>query len=544
MKPRIVLGILMLSTVALAQSLVGTALKLNGTNEATFPAADGGSLFRGALLYGTGAGKLYVNNGTVWQGIPYSAEFQTQAAVSLYVDKAGSDSNACTSGGASACLSIRTAINKVPKLLRHPVTINVGAGTYSESLVISGFSNQDSGDGGTEQGSLNLVGAAAREVTSADDGFTSGASGTVVAYSDAIGIDPAWVTLSGTYSKDASGYVLLVGGTKRSVILNTDSTTYRVYLLSNLSPAPSVGDAYSIQIPSTQLLGRVFVMNNKMQSATGTPGIMFTRLHGLGPTGNVANISNSSIRFVDSKLQNANGIVLNAMNGSDVTLSDTVLYGSTSQPTLALDASEGTAYFSADTGSLVWGTARAAVSLASGQGSLLGRFALKSPSALGAAYAGILVSDAWSGTIQMPSRIECAAVNSGLHPGVGTAKAMYFGASGTATPLMSSRVNVATDGTFSIRGCGTGIWMRGPNTQFISSNATAGGLNSGCVSTTTCVRAELGARVVLDPTNAFVFDGGVTNELQIDGTNYQLADLDELTPKVITNASYGTTISR
>lgn len=61
---------------------------------------------------------------------------ETSAAMTLYVDAAGSDSNDGSIG--SPFLTIQKAIDMVPKRIRHPVTINVGAGNF-KGAYISGF---------------------------------------------------------------------------------------------------------------------------------------------------------------------------------------------------------------------------------------------------------------------------------------------------------------------------------------------------------------------------------------------------------------------
>jgi len=55
----------------------------------------------------------------------------TSAAVSLFVDPTGNDSNACTSTGTAACLTIQGATNKIPKWLRHTALITIASGTYA-----------------------------------------------------------------------------------------------------------------------------------------------------------------------------------------------------------------------------------------------------------------------------------------------------------------------------------------------------------------------------------------------------------------------------
>jgi hypothetical protein len=63
----------------------------------------------------------------------------TDADLNLYVDDtAGNDANDCTAPGASACATIQGALDKVPKRLRHIVTITVGPGNYA-GFVVEGF---------------------------------------------------------------------------------------------------------------------------------------------------------------------------------------------------------------------------------------------------------------------------------------------------------------------------------------------------------------------------------------------------------------------
>src|ERR1700730_5312964 len=63
----------------------------------------------------------------------------TDADLNLYVDTAGNDANDCTGPGASACATIQGAVDKVPKRIRHNVTITVGIGHFA-GAVIEGFS--------------------------------------------------------------------------------------------------------------------------------------------------------------------------------------------------------------------------------------------------------------------------------------------------------------------------------------------------------------------------------------------------------------------
>lgn len=84
----------------------------------------------------------------------------TTAAMTLYVDAVnGNDSNSGTAAGAgNALATINAAINKVPKIIRHNVTINVAAGTYSGDMIVSGFIGGDTSVGSGSSVTLTIIG--------------------------------------------------------------------------------------------------------------------------------------------------------------------------------------------------------------------------------------------------------------------------------------------------------------------------------------------------------------------------------------------------
>lgn len=66
----------------------------------------------------------------------------TTAPLTVYVTATGSDTNACTQV-AKPCLTIQRAIDQIPKHPSHPVTVNIGAGTF-KGAYIEGFQFQKS----------------------------------------------------------------------------------------------------------------------------------------------------------------------------------------------------------------------------------------------------------------------------------------------------------------------------------------------------------------------------------------------------------------
>jgi len=68
----------------------------------------------------------------------------TTADITYYVDATlGNDANDGLAAGAGHALqTIQAAINKIPQVVNHTVTINVAAGTYAETVTIAGFTGK------------------------------------------------------------------------------------------------------------------------------------------------------------------------------------------------------------------------------------------------------------------------------------------------------------------------------------------------------------------------------------------------------------------
>ncbi|MDF2570490.1 MAG: hypothetical protein K0R55_2094 [Sporomusa sp.] len=75
----------------------------------------------------------------------------TTADITYYVATTGNDSNDGLTSG-TAFKTIQKAIDSIPQIVNHTVTINVAAGTYAESVSIQGFSGK---------GIINVVGDSA-----------------------------------------------------------------------------------------------------------------------------------------------------------------------------------------------------------------------------------------------------------------------------------------------------------------------------------------------------------------------------------------------
>lgn len=215
----------------------------------------GASSFAQAAQGGGGQGSGNVKRGHFLKPEQYA----TQATVALFVDGAsGNDSNACTASGASACLTIQGALNKVPQVVQNPVTIDITAGNYAGFRIY----NKVFAASNTTTGSyINIRGAAQANVTPA----TGTATGTATSVStDSVGFHT--VTDSGqTWTSDdfTGRFLALTGGTGSGQVCPIISNTATAVKVScTFSPAPVAGTTYAITSPS------VFITSAASNQAT------------------------------------------------------------------------------------------------------------------------------------------------------------------------------------------------------------------------------------------------------------------------------------
>jgi hypothetical protein len=193
-----------------------------------------------ALLPVVAAAQLQPKNVTGDNSPVLQKDFATSAAMTYYVATTGNDSNTCTAA-AAPCLTIQGAINKIPKLLRQGVTVNVAAGTYA-GFVISGFT--------------------------ADNGFQQASGGVLITGP----LTPATTLATGTASGIADGGTAGSGSTFGTLFDNTQnwttndlvgrfvqSTSTSAYVISSntatslsvdgIWTSPAVGSTYTILDP-------------------------------------------------------------------------------------------------------------------------------------------------------------------------------------------------------------------------------------------------------------------------------------------------------
>lgn len=184
----------------------------------------------------------------------------TRAATTLYVDSTGNDTNTCTATGVGACLTIQGAINKLPRRIRHPVTISVAAGNFKGANVIGfQYEPEDSltavpGAGIQIVGTMGAVTPATGNATGTITSSATTGSGGHVVITDS---GQSWTVndLRGKFLKLTSGSG---SGTSYPIEANT-ATTVTIPLSS--ASTTGAGVTYSLVTPTT-------VINTAVQAPT------------------------------------------------------------------------------------------------------------------------------------------------------------------------------------------------------------------------------------------------------------------------------------
>ena len=175
-----------------------------------------------ASLFSMGANKHVDGN-----SVPYALAKETQGAITLYVRSDGADTHTCTVDSAGgSCLTIQAALNKIPKMVKHAVTVNIGAGSFA-GFNLSGFTIPRKVGTFTLQGTLG------------DPTLTTGTTtGTATGGSTAQCVDggQTWTV------NELRGRLILSGGEYRVVRNNTADT---INLVGTLTATCS-GTAYHI----------------------------------------------------------------------------------------------------------------------------------------------------------------------------------------------------------------------------------------------------------------------------------------------------------
>lgn len=441
--------------------------------------------------------------------------YQTYAAMTLYVDPTGSDSNSCTASGTSACLTLGGALLKVPIHIRHLVTINVATGTYTEVFRVQGF---------TMGGANGAASTAGLTITGTQTAFTVATgtnTGTLTGYAIASGATHTLATDTGqgwTVNDLRGRFLQITGGTGSGQYMPIVSNTATVITLADdFITSPVAGSTYAIVTP-----GPVF-------TAT-TSG----KLIGAGITGTgTVTISDISISPATGSALAIHPMPALTTNRVRITAAVTAIQG---------NSSGGPANWSMNNSYIAAGNTGIAIPRNTAF-SAAGIFVYCTSTCAGS---GIITSAfGYSGFVTVTGTVAgdwTTALISLQGPNTGDSRVWLDCGAGTNIGIKYTAYLDA--GTFAaaswsgkngpyINGCLTGMSFSGPSAVYLDSLLEGAAFTN----VTNAVVLERAAHMIIE---AGVIFTGVTNQLTIDGTVYTDADLTTFTRITGPQGSYAT----
>lgn len=250
----------------------------------------------------------------------------TTASLTVYVDQAGSDSNP-----GSLALPVRTvqrALDLVPKLIRHPVVVSIGTGSFTGSMV-QGFTIAPA----------TAVGGAWLTIQGAMSGATLSTinSGTVSAATVGSAFTLGWGTLTASNSpnwatNEARGMIVAItsgtGAGQVRVIKGNNANDLQIHGRWDVTPDTTSG--FQIQLPATAIIANSasIPIKNTGQGFTSTTGYGFfvqNNVTGESPLGGATDITFKNMSFTGSAGLTINDAVYKASNGGAVTVQGVVI---------------------------------------------------------------------------------------------------------------------------------------------------------------------------------------------------------------------------
>ena len=225
-------------------------------------------------------------------------EYQTYAALNLFVDPTGNDGNACTASGTGACLTLSGALTKVPRNVRHNVTIAVAAGTYAETFRVQGF-NIEAGPGIGTQPLMTIAGTI-NTFTPA----TGSATGTVTTYTGNTGTGAHAILNDTTQTwtvNDLRGRFVTVnsgpGAGENHLI--TSNTATSLSLAFPFTVSPTAASTYTIQGPGTIFTGS----GASVRSINGSGGLTLSDISIQPASGTGFNVNSVSAQLTTTRMR-------------------------------------------------------------------------------------------------------------------------------------------------------------------------------------------------------------------------------------------------
>jgi len=495
--------VLPLSAVApLPGDAVNVTSELKGLAGATYVLLQTQSIGTVRYVWSTGAAEYTTPGLTVATTTSATA---TTGAMTLYVATTGNDSNDGLSTG-SALLTLQAAIDKVPKIVLHLVTINVAAGTYA-AVDISAFSI------GTN-GLIKLLG-----VTTAPTLTTGTTSGTATSHTVAGNTLPT-MTDSGqswTVNELRGKFVKIGAATARVIVSNTATTLTLVdnfvapvdttyVLLDTASSTPSVFVSINTAPQGSTTRGLVL---DTMRLATNSTSVQVLNHRGSVFLTNCSIVSTGASAF--SMINAAQGIL-----GINNCVLD--YYGNNSAVSTSVLSDEflmSSSYAVTRTSTNVVFSASASTFLS------IFNIVLEKLAATGSEVASFYRGyGTFSATILAPSGATYAGLNIGEE----------------SKTLPSGDAAIGVD-TLRIANCATGVQVKNAG-RFIATSATLVYMSG----VTTAFNVSTGGTARIG--SATLTLNGASPELTIDGANFTIANLDAASPQILASATIGSRVMR
>lgn len=196
--------------------------------------------------------RLFVVLALLCAGSSYAQDLQlitaTTANTTYYVATTGSDSNACTVA-ALPCLTITGVLTKIPRIIRHQVTVSMAAGTYTGAGAwIAGFQFDNTGNGGAW---LAMQGALVPATAASGSSSGTATAGTKGLINDA-SLNTVTVAAAGWTVDDFKGKLLkftsgALSGANAKWYPIVGNTSTVITFSDLVAAAPAVGATFQVQ---------------------------------------------------------------------------------------------------------------------------------------------------------------------------------------------------------------------------------------------------------------------------------------------------------
>lgn len=484
-------------------------------------------------------------------------DYETTSPLALYVDLRGNDNNSCTGTDTSACLTLQGACAKVPKLIRHPVTIDIDAGSYPGAWCM-GYNFDPIGP---DAGAYLYVRGAQPQVIATADGGTAGGGmassgtagstftfGTLTELSDG---GTGWVVnaLKGYLVQTLTG----IGSGQTRVIASNTANTITV---TGTWTSPAAGTTF--QIDDWPTLINTSINQSSLPgsiAAARAIGLLFSQAGETRQASTAGNIQIENLKVIPSAGSAALGVY---GPQSDVFVNECNISGLGATNGVSMDSSFGklkfnNSYVSSGLSSAIIaqdGTSLGPTGLTNGllatnsyitsatTANNTGVLQLNAPflgsgclfESSGVTANNVPVIRANSGTTNFSitsSRITCPFNGSG-----GKGIEGLDTVSGSIAGIMGLNLSL-------IDGCDFGVDFDGPLRAFTTGTVTI----NGCAN---CVRLRHGAKFYNSSatTVTATADGGQVLEITLDGKTYTNAFVNGLgdagTPSAVSNLAFGT----